>query len=300
MRDTRRARLVLGLLLAAALVLITVDHRGGQESPLEPLRAAGAAVFGRAEQAGAALLRPVGDVVEMLITAPAARRRIEELRRENARLRSELIAAGLDRRRADRLDRMLGLAGLGGYTVVPAQVIARRGVPGFEDTVEIDVGTADGVRPNMTVLSGEGLIGRVVRAGRHTAGVVLLTDPASSVGARLAGGEELGVVSGLGAAGGAARLMRFRLLDQTAALTPGHPVVSFGSQGGAPYVPGVPIGVIHRVEVTPGELTRTAYVRPYADFTALDVVGVVVRAPARDPRDAVLPAAASPAAAAGR
>ena len=86
------------------------------------------------------------------------------------------------------------------------------------------------------------------------------------------------------------RLVRFRLLDSTAPLTSGgHRIVSFGSQRGAPYVPGVPIGVIERVESTPGELTRIAYARPFADLTALDVVGVVVRAPARDPRDAVLP-----------
>jgi rod shape-determining protein MreC len=51
----------------------------------------------------------------------------------------------------------------------------------------------------------------------------------------------------------------------------------------------VPIGVIERVEATPGALTRIAYAKPFADLTALDVVGVVVRGPARDPRDAVLP-----------
>jgi rod shape-determining protein MreC len=51
----------------------------------------------------------------------------------------------------------------------------------------------------------------------------------------------------------------------------------------------VPIGVVERVEATPGELTRVAYARPYADLTALDVVGVVVQAPPRGPRDAVSP-----------
>jgi len=35
-------------------------------------------------------------------------------------------------------------------------------------------------------------------------------------------------------------------------------------------------------------------VRPYVDFTALDLVGVVVVPPRRDPRDAVLPAPATP------
>ena len=69
----------------------------------------------------------------------------------------------------------------------------------------------------------------------------------------------------------------------------GGRLVTFGSGRGRPYVPGVPIGVIEQVRPTPGELTRIAYARPYADLTALDVVGVVVGAPPRDPRDAVLP-----------
>jgi rod shape-determining protein MreC len=143
----------------------------------------------------------------------------------------------------------------------------------------------------MTVLNGDGLIGRVVRAGARASTVVLLTDPASSAGARLEGGGEIGVVNGLGQNGDESRLIRFRLLDSSAPLVPGHRIVSFGSQDGAPYVAGVPIGVIERVEATAGELTRVAYARPYADFTALDVVGVVVRGPQRDPRDSVLPPA---------
>lgn len=102
------------------------------------------------------------------------------------------------------------------------------------------------------------------------------------------------MVHGVGENG---RLVRFRLLDSTAPIIPGHRIVSFGSQRGAPYVAGVPIGVVERVEATPGELTRIAYARPYADLTALDVVGVVVQAPRRDPRDTVLPSGRGKAAA---
>ncbi|WP_336216450.1 rod shape-determining protein MreC [Nonomuraea sp. LPB2021202275-12-8] len=286
MRDSRHARLILGMLLTAALVILTVDHRSGEGSPLRPLRAAGAFVFGTAEQVGGVVARSVGGFVHAVATAPSAREDIERLKAENARLRSGLAANKLDAARSTELKRLLGLAGIGGYKVVAANVIARRGQPGFEDAVEIDAGTDDGVRAEMTVLNGDGLIGRVVRASSRTSSVVLLSDPASAAGARLEGGHEIGVVHGVGENG---RLLRFRLLDSTAPVTRGGRLVSFGSHRGAPYVPGVPIGVIERVEPTPGELTRIAYAKPYADLTALDVVGVVVRAPARDPRDAVLP-----------
>ncbi|MFI6483022.1 rod shape-determining protein MreC [Nonomuraea sp. NPDC050663] len=286
MRDTRRARLILGLLLTAALVLLTIDHRTGEDSPLGPVRGMGAAVFGTAEQLGASVARPVTSFFTAMAGAPEAQDRIKRLEEENARLKAGLSASLLDRKRSQELKSMLGLSGLGGYTVVSANVVARRGHPGFEDAVEIDAGTDDGVRPDMTVLNGAGLIGRVVQAGPTTSTVVLLSDPASSAGARLEGGNEIGVVSGVGYGG---QLVRFRLLDSTAPLAPGLRLVSFGSQKAAPYVSGVPIGVIERVEATPGELTRIAYARPFVDLTALDVVGVVVKAPKRDPRDAVLP-----------
>ncbi|MCF6476758.1 rod shape-determining protein MreC [Nonomuraea sp. MG754425] len=286
MRDSRRARLILGALLAAALVILTIDHRTGESSPLRPLRAAGAYLFGTAEQFGGGVVRPVSGFVRAILTAPGASDRIEALKEENAKLRASLLTGKLNADRAKELDQLLGLAGTGGYKVVPGNVIARRGQPGFEEAVQIDLGTDDGVRPEMTVLNGDGLVGRVLSASSSTSTVVLLSDPASAAGARLEGGKEIGVVHGVGENG---RLVQFRLLDSTAPLSRGGRIVSFGSQNAKPYVAGVPIGVIERVESTPGELTRIAYARPYADLTALDVVGVVVAGPKRDPRDAVLP-----------
>ncbi|GAA3470232.1 rod shape-determining protein MreC [Nonomuraea roseola] len=286
MRDTRRARLILGLLLTAALVVLTIDHRTGVSSPLGPARGVGASLFGTAEQVVTGITRPVGEFVSAVANSTSAQGRIEELEGQNARLRADLAASALDKARSAELRRLIGTSQRGGFTVVTASVIARRGHPGFEDAVEIDAGTDDGVRPEMTVVNADGLVGRVVQATARTSTVVLLSDPASSAGARLEGGNEIGVINGVGEYG---RLVRFRLLDSTAQLTPGTRIVSFGSQRGVPYVPGVPIGVIEQVEATPGELTRIAYARPFANLSGLDVVGVVVAAPKRDPRDAVLP-----------
>ncbi|ETK32029.1 rod shape-determining protein MreC, partial [Microbispora sp. ATCC PTA-5024] len=295
MRDTRRARLALGLLLAVALILITVDHRSAGLPVLGPIRQTAAGLFGRLESATATVTGPITGFVGMVRGAPGAERTVAALRKENAQLRSELSAQRLDKDHLAKLDRMLGLAGLGRYRVVPAQVVARRTVPGFEDAVEIDAGSGDGVRADMSVLTGEGLVGRVVQAGPDTSTVALLTDPALSAGARLEGGNEIGVVSGLGEAGGGDNMIRFRLFDSSAPLSVGKRIVSFGSQQSKPYVAGVPIGIIERVENTPGELVKTAYARPFTDFSSLDVVGVVVQAPKRDPRDSVLPPVPPPA-----
>lgn len=288
MRDSRRGRLVLGVLLSAALVVLTIDHRAGDASPLRQLRTAGATVLGTVQQFGVGVVRPVGEFVESIVDAPSAQRRIEALQKENAELRASLVAGRLDASRAKELERLLGLTRDKGFKVVTANVVARRGLPGFEDSVQIDVGSADGVQPEMTVLNGDGLVGRVLHTSPHSSTVLLISDLASAVGARLEGDKEIGVVHGVGENG---RLVQFRLLDSTASLSRGGRIVSFGSQDGRPYAAGVPIGVIERVEATPGELTRIAYARPYADLTALDVVGVVVAAPRREDREAVAPKA---------
>ncbi|NEE61882.1 rod shape-determining protein MreC, partial [Streptomyces sp. SID8455] len=69
----------------------------------------------------------------------------------------------------------------------------------------------------------------------------------------------------------------------------GDRLVTFGSSKDKPFVPGVPVGEVVRVDPSGGALTRTVYVKPYVGFTKLDIVGVVVQAPRSDPRDTVLP-----------
>jgi rod shape-determining protein MreC len=148
------------------------------------------------------------------------------------------------------------------------------------------------VRPDMTVMSAEGLVGRVTRVGPATATVLLATDITSSVGARLEESHEIGIVQGRGRrglGGGGATPIRFQMLNANAPLRVGQRLVTLGSQGERPYVPGVPIGQIERIDAPSGGLIRTAYVRPFTSFTTLDVVAVVVAPPKADPRDAVLP-----------
>jgi rod shape-determining protein MreC len=285
--DTRRTRAVLGILLLISLAMITVDYRGGDQSPLRGLRSFGEAIFGPIEGAAAAIVTPVGHALHTIVGSPDAHRRIKRLERENQRLREQLRAQQIDKSRAQQLQRLLGTAGLGGYRIVTAKVVSVG--EGVEETVTIDAGSDDGVRTDMTVIAGEGLIGRVTRVGPTTSTVMLATDAASAVGGRLEGSGEIGVVRGTGRRSGSP--LTFELLDSTVEIKPGQRIVSFGSQGDRPYVPGVPIGTVIRIERTPGSLTRTAIVRPFPHFTGLDVVGVVVAPPKKNPRDAVLPPA---------
>jgi rod shape-determining protein MreC len=77
-----------------------------------------------------------------------------------------------------------------------------------------------------------------------------------------------------------------QLLDRLSNPRIGDNVVTWGSEGGAPYVAGVPIGVVDRVVTSPRELSKTVIVDPFVDFSALDVVGVVTNRERRADRRA--------------
>jgi rod shape-determining protein MreC len=81
------------------------------------------------------------------------------------------------------------------------------------------------------------------------------------------------------------------VLDENANLSVGQQLVTSASIHDRPYVPGVPVGVIKKVENRGGSLTALALVAPYVDFTSLGVVGIVVEPPTHNPRFSVLPPA---------
>src|SRR5204862_5265574 len=107
MRDSRRARLVLALLLLTALTLITVDYRtnGGG-----PLRSIGNAVFGPMERAVSAVARPVGSFFSSLGHLSSYRSENERLRKRNQQLRGQLRLTDTDRAHLAAAEKLLDLA----------------------------------------------------------------------------------------------------------------------------------------------------------------------------------------------
>lgn len=290
MRDTRESRLLLVLLVAIAFALITVDIRGGESSPLDGARSAAATVFGPVENGVAAAVNPVGNAIAAVRHSGSNSDKIGELERENAQLKQELGSKDTTRARAKELDRLLKTAASGQYRVKGAQVIAIGAAQGFSWTVTIDAGSGDGIERDMTVLNGDGLVGRVTTVGPSTSTVLLACDPDFTVGTRLEKTSELGFATGQGG-----RAMRVSLLNGKADVRKGDRLVTFGSQADKPFVPGVPVGTVTKVNPSSGNLTKTIEVRPFVGFSKLDIVGVVVQAPRKDPRDSVLPAKPTPA-----
>jgi rod shape-determining protein MreC len=286
--DTRRTRVVLAVLLVLALALITADYRDGSVGPVRDLRQAGGSVFGTTERAISVVTSPFVDFFNNS-GGSGSSGQVASLQRQIIQLRSELSQEQLSKAEYRQLSSLLQLAGRGGYRIEAATVIAM--AQGYSQSVTLDAGTADGIKTGDTVLNGQGLVGTVTAVNATTCSVLLATDATSVVGVTLAGSGQIGWVTGPGKTRSGTGLLRLQVLDENAVLKAGQQLVTSASIHDRPYVPGVPVGVVSKVENRGGSLTALALVQPYVDFTSLGVVGIVVVPPSRNPRFSVLPPA---------
>ncbi len=287
MRDTRRTRAVLVVLLVAALILITLDYRDGSSGPVHGLRHFGGSLFGGVERVTSIITGPVVGLFDRGSGSSSSGPKVAALEQEVLRLRAQLSQEQLSRAEYRQLSQLLQLSGRGGYRIVAATVIAVG--QGYAQAVTLDAGSQDGVKPEETVIDGQGLVGTVTAVNAQTCTVLLATDATSVVGVTLASSGEIGWVTGPGKSRSGSGLLRLQVLDANAVLSPGEQLVTSASVHDRPYVPGVPVGVISKVENRAGSLTALALVRPYADFGSLGVVGIVVVPPSTNPRFSVLP-----------
>lgn len=282
MRNGGRARLLLVVLIVTSLFLITLDLRGvkvidgfkqGTQSVLSPF-----------QRAGAVVLNPIKDFFSDVSNLGRTGNQIEKLEAENARLKVTL----LNRKNADaqleQLKDILDLAGIAGYKVVNAKVISQGSSQSFSQTLTIDSGSKAGIRKNMTVLSQYGIAGVVKDVYPNSALIQLASDPAFKIGARIAGSQQIGILSGQGN-----RSATLQLLDNSTTVSVGDVLLARGSSSNRPFVPGVPLGYVSRVDNSAGAIAQSAVVRYYTNFSILGVVAVVIGGPSSNPGDALVP-----------
>jgi rod shape-determining protein MreC len=276
------------MLLVLALALITVDYRDGSSGPVRDLRQFGGSVFGTAEHVMSVVTDPFVGLFGH-DTGSGSSTQVAGLQRQIIQLRSELSQEQLSKAEYRQLSDLLQLSGRGRYRIVAATVIAIG--QQYAQTVTLDAGVNDGIKTGDTVLNGQGLVGTVTAVNAQTCAVLLATDATSVVGVTLANSGQVGWVTGPGKTGSGSGLLRLQVLDENAVLSVGQQLVTSASMHDRPYVPGVPVGVISKVENRGGSLTALALVQPYVNFTSLGVVGIVVTPPSHNPRFSVLPPA---------
>jgi rod shape-determining protein MreC len=289
MRDNGRVRAVLAVLLLVSLTLTIIDLRSSDGSLIRVVRSASANVVAPIQVGIFNVVNPLKDFFTSYSELVNVRERASELEAQNVELQEKLKVSDEARRRAAELDALLDIAGTGSYKIVPARVIAVGPKQDFSWTITIDAGSNDGITPNMTIINGQGLVGRTSSVTPTTANAILIVDKTSRVGSRVAGRGELGFASGEDVP----EEIQFELFDPVAKIEVNDVLITWGSEDGQPFAAGVPIGRVLSVASKPGLLTKSARVLPFVDFSTLDLVGVVIDSPRIDPRPIITPTASA-------
>ena len=277
-----RSRLLLVILLVTALFFITLDLRG--VSLTKGSRSVTQTILSPVQRTVSTIFSPVGRFFGDVKNFGKTNAELTQALATNKLLKSKLAADSDAKGQLLQLKAVLDLAGRGNYKVAAARVIARGSASSFSQTITIDAGSSSGIRSNMTVISQNGLVGVVKSTTSSTAIVLLMSDPSFKVGVRIARSQSVGVLSGLGSTE-----YSLVLLDPSGTIKTGDILLTNGSEGNRPFVPGVPVGVVVGADNSAASLTQTATVNSYANLNDLGIVSVVLSAPTTAPSRPLLP-----------
>jgi rod shape-determining protein MreC len=274
-----RRRLLLGALVLASLVLVTLTFRADEGSPLAGVQSAGSTALRPVAVGLERIAQPFRDAygwVDSLLTARSDAERYEAEVRE---LRQRAIQAEFALQENEALRRLLGY--LDGprfpddFRAVVAEVIGRPQTA-FAQAITIAAGSSAGVRVNDPVMTGDGLVGLVARVTSRTARIQLLTDQQAAVSAVDVQSGAEGIVRH--ARGTRETLVLDRVRKQDV-VKEGDEIVTAGWVSGglsSLYPKGIPIGVVTSVGQTDTDLFQQIQIDPYVDFGSLDAVIVLV------------------------
>jgi rod shape-determining protein MreC len=219
-----------------------------------------------------------GTVQQLPITAANAvlprrelLRQLEILRRDNEQLRVQASQAATTTRENDELRALFGWQRQTPWKLKLANVVMRDPANWWH-TVQIDLGSRDGVREGLPVLTTDGLVGRVSTVSYTHAQVVLISDPNCKVSAVVENpAHDMGIISPGGPLDNS--FVELSYLSGNATLQAGQNVITSGLGGVFPK--GIPIGQI--VDTRPVEfgLYTEARVKLLVNLGSLEQVWVL-------------------------
>ena len=274
-----RRRLVVGVLVVASLVLISVSFRSEQSGPLGGAQSAGATALRPFAIAFERVAQPFRDAYAWSDSLLSARQEARDLRAEVRDLRQQSIQSAFALQENVYLRRLLGY--LDGprfpadFDPVAAEVIGRP-AGAFTQAIVIAAGSDAGVRVNDPVVDADGLVGLVTRVTSDTARVQLLTDEGAAASAIDLRTGATGVVRH--ARGTRETLVLDRVRKQDV-VSVANEIVTAGWRAGSLsslYPKGIPIGKVTSVGQTDTDLFQQVQIDQYVDFVSLDAVLVLV------------------------
>jgi len=267
--DFRNKKLVYAVAAVALLLLVfvplpslTQKGKGAVRGAMAPAERTTSSLWKRLSEAAAAL-RGIGGALE----------KNRELAHELVRAQAELSSLRDAEEDNTRLRKAFDFYHKQPFSMVPCDVVSRN-ISGWWNTVRIGKGSKAGIKEGQAVISPDGLVGKTAEASALTTEVLLLSDPACRVSAKIKRSEHdvFGLVRGMGAnlKGEPRALIEFINKDQQ--ILVGDEVVTSGL--GA-FPKGVHIGYVNKVSADDSGLYQNAEVIPSATVGLLDYVFVL-------------------------
>jgi len=273
-----RRRIVVGCLVLAAFVLLTVSFRS---SALDGAEGYGASALRPFEIAANRVARPFRDATGYTRGLFDAKSENQQLRQKNALLWAELTQARENEQQNGQLTKLAHYSSapiFKDFTPIGAQVLSSPS--DFEQSVTIAAGSDQGVKPYDVVVTNGGLVGQVTKVTKDVSRVMLITSASSSVRAvDVLHPEAVGQLD----PGGGAGSLELDGIDKSANVEMGDTVVTAGSpgQGQLPslFPRGIVIGTVSSAGQNDTDIYKDIQVTASAHLGSLENVLVLVPKP---------------------
>ena len=270
-RRSGRSRATLVFLILLSITLITLDFRGDGGGIVDGLRDGASDALSPVRDVADDVLSPIGDGLQGITGYGSLEDENAELRARIAELEGQALESESAAEELDEALELLGVDFVGDIPSVAARVVSAP-VSNFEQTIELDRGRDHGVDVDMPVVSGSGLVGRVVQASGSRSVVRLITDPGSSVGIRFVNANEVGVAEGEGAD----NELSVSFVEVSVELRRRELAVTSGVNDSV-FPPGIPVGRVAAARSAAGELQQDVRLVPSTDLDHLRFVRVLLR-----------------------
>ena len=272
-RRTGRSRFTLVLLVLTSVTVLTLDFRGA--GIVDDLRSAASTVFGPVRDAAAAVFRPFSNAWNGIFGYDDLTHENDALRERIAQLEGDSVREAEALRQLEEIATLDDLQLTTDIPTVTARVVSGP-LTNFEHTVELDKGSSDGLAVGMPVVTGAGLVGRVVQVSPDRSTVQLVTDPSLDIGIKLVASGEVGIAHGTG---DGSPLLVDAGIDPRIEIAVGEAVTTSGVERSI-FPPDIPLGTVRLVGLAPDQLTQELRVVPLADLENLSFVRVLMWSPA--------------------
>lgn len=194
----------------------------------------------------------------------------KQLREENTKLKQEERELEILKSENNTLKEYLELKNkYGNYNTIPAYLIEKT-YSNYEKIIVINVGTKEGIKVNMPVISESGLVGHIISVTENTAKVQVILDTASNVSTEISTSNQSVLIKGIQ---GNNKQVKATNIPAETTLMPGDTVFTSGL--GGIYPKGILIGTIKEVINTKNEMDRYAYIDTATNFDKLSTVLVI-------------------------